>query len=464
MKIGPTWRVLLALLIGLLVGAVAAGMGDGWRDPAVRIASAIGGLWLDALKMTVIPLIVALLVTGIVGGADAARQGGVAAQSMLWFALLLTASAIFGAIVMPALLNIFPLPEAAAAALRTGLAGVDKEAAASSVPGLADFVRSIVPPNIFPLPEAAAAALRTGLAGVDKEAAASSVPGLADFVRSIVPPNIFKAAADGAILQIVVFTALFAFALTRLPEEKRRPLASFFESLGDAMLVIIGWILWLAPVGVLALAFAVGAGAGGAAFGAVLHYVLLVSSLGIAILLAAYVVAALGARWPIGRFARAMIAPQAVAISTQSSLASLPAMLGAAGELNVAPASADVTLPLSVALFRATGPAMNMGVAIYVAHWLNIPLSPLALIAGIAVAAITTYSAVSLPGQLSFVSNIAPISLAMGVPIEPLAILIAVETIPDIFRTLGNVTMDVAVTGAVARRTRAPTAVGRLAD
>ena len=422
MKIGPTWRVLLALLIGLLLGAVAAGMGDGWRDPAVRIASAIGGLWLDALKMTVIPLIVALLVTGIVGGADAARQGGVAAQSMLWFALLLTASAIFGAIVMPALLNIFPLPEAAAAALRTGLAGVDKEAAASSVPGLADFVRSIVPPNIF------------------------------------------KAAADGAILQIVVFTALFAFALTRLPEEKRRPLASFFESLGDAMLVIIGWILWLAPVGVLALAFAVGAGAGGAAFGAVLHYVLLVSSLGIAILLAAYVVAALGARWPIGRFARAMIAPQAVAISTQSSLASLPAMLGAAGELNVAPASADVTLPLSVALFRATGPAMNMGVAIYVAHWLNIPLSPLALIAGIAVAAITTYSAVSLPGQLSFVSNIAPISLAMGVPIEPLAILIAVETIPDIFRTLGNVTMDVAVTGAVARRTGAPTAVGRLAD
>ena len=422
MKIGPTWRVLLALLIGLLLGAVAAGMGDGWRDPAVRIASAIGGLWLDSLKMTVIPLIVALLVTGIVGGADAARQGGVAARSMLWFALLLTASAIFGAIVMPALINIFPLPEAAAAALRTGLAGVDKEAAASSVPGLADFVRSIVPPNIF------------------------------------------KAAADGAILQIVVFTALFAFALTRLPEEKRRPLASFFESLGDAMLVIIGWILWLAPVGVLALAFAVGAGAGGAAFGAVLHYVLLVSSLGIAILLAAYVVAALGARWPIGRFARAMIAPQAVAISTQSSLASLPAMLGAARELDVAPASADVTLPLSVALFRATGPAMNMGVAIYVAHWLNIPLSPLALIAGIAVAAITTYSAVSLPGQLSFVSNIAPISLAMGVPIEPLAILIAVETIPDIFRTLGNVTMDVAVTGAVARRTGAPTAVGRLAD
>ena len=63
-----------------------------------------------------------------------------------------------------------------------------------------------------------------------------------------------------------------------------------------------------------------------------------------------------------------------------------------------------------------------------------------------------SYWAVSLPGALSFVTSIAPIALAMGVPIEPLALLIAVEVIPDIFRTLSNVTMDVAVTGAVARR------------
>ena len=276
------------------------------------------------------------------------------------------------------------------------------------------------------------------------------MPGFADFVRSIVPPNVIKAAAEGSILQLVLFTALFGFAITRLPPEKRAPLANFFDALADAMLVIIGWVLWLAPLGVFALAFTVGAGAGGAAFGAVLHYVLLISSLGIAILLAAYVVAVLVARWPLGRFAKAMIGPQAVAISTQSSLASLPAMLAASNELGVPGNSADVTLPLAVALFRATGPAMNVGVAVYVAHWLGIALSPMAIIAGVAVAATTTFGTVSLPGQLSFVTSIAPIALAMGVPIEPLAILIAVETIPDIFRTLGNVTMDVAVTGAVA--------------
>jgi len=141
-----------------------------------------------------------------------------------------------------------------------------------------------------------------------------------------------------------------------------------------------------------------------------------------------------------------------VAISTQSSLASLPAMLAATRSLGVRETVADVTLPLSVALFRATGPAMNLAVAIYVAHWLGIEVGMPAMIAGTAVAAVASYGAVSLPGQVSFFTSIAPIAFAMGVPVAPLAILIAVETIPDIFRTLGNVTWDVAVTGAVDRR------------
>ena len=418
MKIGPTWRVLIALVLGLLAGALSAG--NGWSQGAATVASTIGGIWLDALKMTVIPLIVALLVVGIVGGAEAAREGGTAARSMLWFVVILTGSAVFGGLVMPLLLGAFPLPQTAAAALRAGLGAIDPKAAAGSVPVLADFVKGIIPANVV------------------------------------------KAASDGAILPLVVFTLLFAFAIARIAPEKRIPLVAFLDAIAEAMLVIIGWVLWLAPVGVLALAFTVGVGAGGAAFGAVLHYMVLVSLLGITVMLAGYAVALFGARWSLPRFARAMIPPQAVAISTQSSLASLPAMLGAARELGVPAAGADVTLPLSVALFRATGPAMNMGVAIYVAHWLGVALTPWQIAVGVAVAAATTYSAVSLPGQLSFVTNIAPISLSMGLPIEPLAILIAVETIPDIFRTLGNVTMDVAVTGLAARG-RGARAVGESA-
>ncbi len=404
--------VLTALFLGLLLGALAAGLGDGWRDPAVRFASTVGGLWLDALKMTVIPLIIALLITGIVGGADAARAGGIAGRSMLWFVVVLTASAIFGALMMPLLLGAFPLPAEAADALRAGLAGVDANAAAASVPTLDDFLKGVIPTNPI------------------------------------------AAAANDKILPLVLFTALFAFAVTRIAPTQQRTIASFFQAIEQAMLVMIGWVLWLAPVGVFGLAFAVGAGAGGAAFGAVLHYIVLVSVIGILVMLAGYAIAVGGARWGLRDFSRAMIPPQAVAISTQSSLASLPAMLAAARGLGVPERNGDVSLPLAVALFRATGPAMNIAVAIYVAYWLGIELTPWNLAAGVAVASVASYWAVSLPGALSFVTSIAPIALAMGVPIAPLALLIAVEVIPDIFRTLGNVTLDVAVTGAVARSDR----------
>ena len=400
--------VLLALVAGLIVGAIAAKAGDGLREPALQAATIVGGLWLDALKMTVIPLIVALLVTGIARGAEAASAGRIAGRSILWFVIVCTASAVFGTLAMTMLLSLFPLPDNAAEALRAGLAALDPAAASAPVPQVADFFKSIIPPNVV------------------------------------------AAAAEGQVLQLVVFALLLALGLTRIDAAKRKAVVAVFEGVGDALLVVIGWVLWIAPLGVFALAFAVGAGAGGAAFAALLHYVVLVSSVGILLTLAAYLVGALG-RGGVAAFARAMIGPQAVAISTQSSLASLPAMLGATRALGVRETVADVTLPLAVALFRATGPAMNVAVAIYVAHWMGVEISLPAIIAGTAVAAVASYGAVSLPGQISFFTSIAPIAYAMGVPVAPLAILIAVETIPDIFRTLGNVTWDVAATGAVDR-------------
>jgi Na+/H+-dicarboxylate symporter len=95
---------------------------------------------------------------------------------------------------------------------------------------------------------------------------------------------------------------------------------------------------------------------------------------------------------------------------------------------------------------------MNLAVALYIAYWFGIPLTPTTLAAGIAAGALTTMGAAGIPGQASFVTSIAPICMAMGVPIEPLALLIAVETLPDLVRTIGNVSMDVAATAIVARR------------
>jgi Na+/H+-dicarboxylate symporter len=210
-------------------------------------------------------------------------------------------------------------------------------------------------------------------------------------------------------------------------------------------------VLWLAPLGVFALAIGVAARSGGGAIAALGHYILVVSSLGFAVLVAAYGVALVGARQGLLRFGRAVLPAQAVALSTQSSLASLPAMLAVCRTLGVRETTADFVLPLAVAVFRATSPAMNLAVAIYVAKLTGVPLTPATIAAGAAVALVTTVGSVSLPGAVSFVTSIGPIALAMGVPVGPLALLVAVEMLPDLMRTVGNVTMDTAVTATIDR-------------
>jgi Na+/H+-dicarboxylate symporter len=307
--------------------------------------------------------------------------------------------------------------------------------------------------RIFPLARSTAQGLQSALGGLGQKAA-TPLPGIADFFKGVIPDNVFASATNGDILPLVVFAVLFALALGRIPGEGRRSVLGFFEAIGDALLVIIEWVLWIAPLGVLALAFTVGSAAGGAAFAGLGHYVVLISAIGILVTLAGYPLAVIGGRVPLRVFTKQMIAPQAVAISTRSSLASLPAMLASSRALGISDQVADVTLPISVALFRATGPAMNTAVAFYVAHWLGLEPSVGQMIAATAVGAVMSYGAVSLPGEVSYISSIAPIAMALGVPIAPLALLVAVEMVPDIFRTVGNVTLDVAVTAAVARSTR----------
>ena len=397
-----TLIILIALVGGILLGVVA-----GTRF--VDVADVIGTLWLNGLRMTVVPLVVALLITGIAQTADAARAGRLAGRAVLTMLAILWSSSLLAAFMIPTLLMLFPMPEGAADALKFALGSATK-------PG--------------------------------------AVPPFGDFVRAMVPTNPIAAASADAILPLMIFTAAFAFAALRLPSEKRKSITGLFEAIADAMIVIINWVLAIAPIGVFALAFVVGAKAGTAALGALAHYVFILSALGVIIWLASFVLAVLGARRGLPAFFKASAEAQAVAISTQSSLASLPAMLRGVKALGVDEAKADVVLPMAVAIFRATGPAMNLGVALYIAYWFGLELSPTQIAIGVAAGATTTLGAVSLPGSVSFVSSIAPICLAMGVPVEPLGLLIAVETFPDIFRTLGNVTMDMAVTATVAERQR----------
>lgn len=391
------WLILAALVAGLLLGAFT---GD--RLPLLaQSADVIGTWWLNALRMTVIPLVVALLVTGIVQTSNAASSGRTATRSVVTMLSILMMVTIMAAIVTPLLLQIFPTPNG------------------SSYPGATSAVEN--------------------------------PPAFTEYLKAMVSPNVFNSAANDALLPLIIFTIALAFAITRLEPVKKDVLSRFFEAMGEAMIVVIGWVLWLAPLGVFALGTTLGIAAGVASFANLLHYVLIVTTIGFIIMLSAYPVAFFWARFKPMAFVRAAVPAQSVAISTQSSLASLPAMVAGAKQLGVGSRSTDIVLPMAVAIFRATSPAMNLAVAIYVAHWLDIELSIEQMALGVAVAWITTLGSVSLPGTISFIAAIAPICMVMGIPLEPLGLLVAIETFPDIMRTVGNVTMDIAVTGGVAR-------------
>lgn len=394
--------ILIALGLGLAIGIFI----EDSTPALLNGADIIGTSWLNALRMTVIPLIISLLITGVLQAAALARAGRMTVKSLIVMIVILWCSSIMAAIVTPALLAIFPLAQDSITAMQNALGSAEPVGA---------------------------------------------VPPFSEFLAALIPTNIINSAGNDEILPLIIFTLFFAFAVSKIEEKQRNTVADFFSAISEAMLVMINWVLFIAPLGVFALAMSVGAKAGAAAFGALLHYVLIVSAVGAIIWIAAFVLAMIGARKNPITFFKAAMPSQVLAISTQSSLACLPAMVKGSQKLGVGSRSTDVVLPIAVALFRSTGPCMNLAVVIYIAYLLGIPLSLTALAIGVAVAATTTMGAVSLPGSVSFIASIAPICIAMGIPIEPLVIFVAIEAFPDLMRTIGNVTMNMAVTATIAR-------------
>ena len=404
-------RVLVALIAGLLAGAAAQAWGIPGGTGTVAVVEGVGQLWLNALRMTIIPLVFALLVTGIASIADAAATGRLALKAVAVFALLLVGATIYGVLASEGLHAVWPIDPEGGRLLLAGATGD--------------------------------AVVRENVGG----------GGLTAFLTSLAPANPIRAAADDAILGIVVFAIVFGFATTRLSARLRQPLTVFFEAVAETMIVIVHWVLLVAPVGVFALSLGVGLRAGLGAAGVLGHYIAIVVLALIGLILLTYVVAVAFGRVSLARFARAVAPAQVVAFSTQSSLACLPVMVERARDsLGVSAATAGLVLPLAVAVFRITSTVANLAVCIYVAHLYGIPLSPGVLIAGGITALAISVGTVGLPGQVSFFASIAPIAIVMGLPLEVLPLLLAVEVVPDIFRTIGNVTADLAAARIVEGR------------
>ncbi len=408
-----TTRVLLALVAGLAVGsAVAASRNPpllaavGWLEP-------IGTLWVNAIRMTIVPLVVSLLVVGVASGDSLRTVGRLGGSALLLFLGILIAAGLFSIAVSRALLAPLEIDPTAAASL---------SASASQAAGdVAESVRRL--------------------------------PTIGQRIAELVPANPLRAAVEGAMLPLIVFTLAFAAAVGRVAPDARDTVVRFFRGVADAMLVLVGWTFAVAPIGVFALGATLGARLGIAAAGAVGYFVLVFSAILAAFTLLLYPLAVVGGRVGLRRFAAAVAPVQVIAFSSRSSAVAFPAMITAVRDrLGLPPAVVSLALPLAVTLFRVSTPLGWPVSALFLGKLYGVEIDGWQLASLAATSIVLSYSVPPIPSGSLFL--IAPVLVGMGIPAEGAGILIAVDAIPDLFKTTVNATSHVTA-AAVLARTRA---------
>jgi Na+/H+-dicarboxylate symporter len=270
------------------------------------------------------------------------------------------------------------------------------------------------------------------------------------WLTSLIPSNPIAAAANGQMVSLIIFTILLALAIARSSPAARTALVGFFQALGDAMLILVRWVVLAAPIGIFALVLPLAAHAGASLAGAIGFYIVAYSFVSIAMVLLLYPVVRIVAGIPMRTFARAALPSQLIAFSSSSSVASLPALVESAERgLEIPNRVAGFVLPLAVSTFKFAGPSSWTVGALFIGWFYGVPLHAQQL-ATVAFAAV--FLAFAAPGvpRGAFIM-LTPLFLAIGLPAEGIGILIAVDAIPDTFATVLNVTGDLVAAVLVAK-------------
>jgi Na+/H+-dicarboxylate symporter len=359
----------------------------------------LGTLFQNLLSMVVIPLVATALFGGIAGLGDLRRVGRLGVRTLVFFWSTTLAAIVIGFAVAALLLPLAPITPDQQAALG--------QAAATD-------------------------------SGAVRHAAEEITTG-ARFIVELIPSNPVRAAVDGNLLPLIVFIAIFAVAAAALPDEKRHALTDLADAATQALIRIVGWVLLLAPLGI----FAIVAGAV-AKFGVDLIETMAVFILtviaGLAVLIAVVFLPAVAliARRGAWRYLRAIRASLLMAFSTTSSLATLPVMLEAAeNELRISRTVASFTLPLGATLGRA-GSALFQAVAVlFVARLSGVPLGISGTFQAGAAVFLASLTVASVPS--ASIVSLVPAFTATGLPLTGLQLLLGLDRIPDMFRTMTNV-------------------------
>lgn len=405
-------RVLLALIAGLAIGIAVSRSGSESLAHAIGWIEPLGTLWINAVRMTVIPLVMGAIIAGIASTPDLKTVGSLGGRAVVLFVIVLVSAALFSILIAQPMLGFLNIDPTAAAALRAGSA----QASATAVEG------------------------------------AQKIQSLRQWLVELVPVNPVKAAADGAMLPLIVFTVAFGIALTRVTGRGRDVVIDAARAVTEASLTLVRWILVLAPVAVFILSAVLALKLGVAAAGVVLFYTGLVAGTCIAFMLVLIGIAIFVRRDLARDLPRLWGPPMALGFSSRASMVTLPAMIETAEAMKLPLVIRSFFLPLAVAVFRA-GSAINLPIGVlFLARLYGVDLSAAQLIVIALTSVLTTFSIPSIPGGSIIV--MVPVLLAANLPVEGIGILLGVDTLPDMFRTTTHVTADLTAATVLGSRVK----------
>jgi proton glutamate symport protein len=382
------------IFAGMLIGAM---IGNDWPHAAVNL-QILSTIFLRLIRTIVAPLIFATLVVGIAGHSNLKQVGRMGLKSLIYFEVITTL------------------------ALFIGLAAINLSQAGA---GIAQ------PANVAAAPPA------------------TQPQKVADIILHAFPENIAKSVAEGQVLQVVVFSIIFAIALALVSEEKRRPMMAFCESLCAVMFKFTNIVMLFAPIGVMgAIAYTVGT----MGFGVMVNLLKLVATLYAALTVFVTCVllpVALLARLPLKRLVRAVAEPVSIAFATASSEAALPRAMETMEAFGVPRQIVAFVLPTGYS-FNLDGSTLYLSLsAIFVAQAAGIHLSFGQQLAMMITLMLTSKGLAGVPRAMIVVLLGAVDSFHL--PVWPVVILLGIDQFMDMGRTATNVLGNCLATGVIAR-------------
>ncbi|HXH61313.1 MAG TPA: cation:dicarboxylase symporter family transporter [Fimbriimonadaceae bacterium] len=394
----------VGLVLGIVLGALVHGGRAEWLRGLLVVTNPVGTIWMNALRVSVIPLTICLLVVGVCSVPKGRTLGR-------WASL--TFACIVGLLVFAALFTLIGTK----------------------------FAFAISKPSTIHLPSVATPQIpKSG----------------GTWYEQLVPANFVEALLQGDILSLAILAVLFGLALRTLSDEKRRPIEALFVGVRDAMMAFVHWVVLAIPIGAFALTFGFAVGTGLDVAQSIFQFVVYSSAL---MLVLAVIVTAIGLfvhRGSASSFLAAVSPLAAVAIGTRSSLASLPTLVESAGDMGLPEPAQDVVLPTCVSLFKMNRTVSSTAKLLFLSAALGIVVSPQAMVVFFGTAFLLSFATPGLPSGGSHITWGA--YMAAGIPIEAIVLFDVASPLTDVFKTVLNVLADfvvaVIVSAIVAHRPR----------